>query len=34
VQELFAGVEPFMGVGTGRASAAAASDVPDPRRTQ
>ena len=33
VQELFAGVEPFTGVGTGRASAAAASDVPDPRRT-
>jgi cell division protease FtsH len=33
VQELFAGVEPFTGVGSGRASAAAAADVPDPRRT-
>jgi len=33
VQELFAGVEPFTGVGSGRASAAAATDVSDPRRT-
>jgi cell division protease FtsH len=33
VQLLFAGVQPFTGVGTGRASAAAANDVSDPRRT-
>jgi cell division protease FtsH len=33
VQQLFAGVQPFNGVGTGRASAAAANDVSDPRRT-
>jgi hypothetical protein len=33
VQELFAGVEPFTGVGSGRATAAAATDVSDPRRT-
>ena len=33
VQEMFSGVEPFMGTGTGRASAAAASDVPPQRRT-
>jgi len=32
VQELFAAVQPFTGVGTGRASAAAANDVSDPRR--
>ena len=33
VQEMFSGVEPFTGTGTGRASAAAASDVPTSRRT-
>jgi cell division protease FtsH len=33
VQEMFAGVEPFTGTGSGRATAAAASDVADPRRS-
>jgi cell division protease FtsH len=33
VQQIFAEVEPFTGVGSGRASAAAANDVSDPRRT-
>ena len=33
VQEMFSGVEPFTGTGSGRASAAAASDVPTSRRT-
>jgi cell division protease FtsH len=34
VQELFAGVELFTGSGSGRGTAAAASDVADPRRGQ
>jgi len=34
VQEMFAGVEPFTGSGSGRGTAAAASDVADPRRGQ
>jgi cell division protease FtsH len=34
VQELFAAVQPFAGCGTGRVAAAAATDVPDPRRPQ
>ena len=33
VQEMFAGVEPFTGTGSGRGTAAAASDVADPRRS-
>jgi cell division protease FtsH len=33
VQELFAGVEPFTGAGTGRGTAAAATDVQPHRRT-
>jgi hypothetical protein len=34
VQEMFAGVELFTGSGSGRGTAAAASDVADPRRGQ
>ena len=34
VQEMFVGVEPFSGSGSGRGTAAAASDVADPRRGQ
>jgi len=34
VQELFSGVEPFTGSGSGRGTAAAATDVTDPRRGQ
>ena len=34
VQELFSGVEPFTGSGSGRGTAAAASEVTDPRRGQ
>jgi len=34
VQELFSGVEPFTGSGSGRGTAAAASEIGDPRRGQ
>jgi len=34
VQELFAGVEPFVSSGTGRVTAVAATDVTQPRRSQ